>query len=144
MRNSAKGNSGFTLVELILTITILAMLSLAAFVKNYFNMIDSAQTATRDTVAAAVQSGLKIYASKKITEGINETYPAALDGASDGTDASDSNPFFSDVLELGVTEHWHKRSPTCYSFTGDGAFNDYFRYDPTTGAFEVTTDAGCT
>lgn len=128
-------------------ISFLALLALAGFVKHYFSLADRASASARDTVVAAVQSGLKIYASKGISEGVNESYPSVLDSAPDGADASKVTPLFGDVLEAGVERHWHKWTAACYSFTGPsesgGASNDYFRYDHSLGTFAPSLPSSC-
>ena len=62
MKPTIKSSKGFTLLEVIIVITLLAILAVAGMTKYSFNIVSSAEDSAKNTVVAAVRDGLQIYA----------------------------------------------------------------------------------
>jgi hypothetical protein len=109
-------------------------------------------------VAAAVQTGLSLYAANQIALGNSVTFPATLDGATNAA-ASATNLMFTNVLQNGVATQWIKKSGSCYVYDQNGngvvdASDTYYQYCTAaatpaavctgSGQFIQTTSANCT
>src|SRR5262245_38358888 len=96
-------NKGFTLIELVLVITILGILAVVAL-PNFINVSTEAKQSARDGVSGAVRAGINLYrANDLVKNGPPGNYPATLDGATNAV-ASPSNLLFTDVLQQGVAD----------------------------------------
>lgn len=134
MKTTLKNQSGFTLIELVLVITILGILAVAA-APSFIDITADAQASQRDGVAGAVREGINLqYANTLVTTG-SGAYPVALGGA-DGACTSD-NPCFGDVIKDVVTAGWTKAGLV---YTHDNTGSE-FTYDSAAGSFECTS--GC-
>lgn len=140
-----KMQHGFTLIELVLVIAILGVLAVAALPQLFGVSLDRARSNSMKATASAVQTGLSLYASERLSNGLTVEYPTALDSVAAGTLANGAVPFFTNILQAGVTAQWVKVSDTCYVFDNDGsgAINTgdiYFEYNSTNGSYlQVTT-----
>jgi len=126
---------GFTLIELILVIAILAILSVAAIPKFVDTSIEARQV-SREGVVGAVLAGLSIYrANDMVTrEGAPGFYPSTLDSASSGTCSKD-NPCFTEVTIYGIDDSkWIKLDTTTYTYN-DGVALVTYTYDSGNGNF---------
>jgi len=104
---------GFTIIELITIIVVLGVLAVSA-VPIYFDLTDDAQTSAETGVVGKVRSGIMLYFVNSIKNGNSPSYPAALDGEPNETEAGYKNPLFVNVLHGGVTEGWLKKTDTEY------------------------------
>lgn len=134
-----KNKKGFTLIELVLVITILGILAVAAL-PQFIDVSTSAAQAARDGVVGAVRDGIALSrANDLVTNGPPGAYPAALDAvdASGGAaTCSATNTCFNDILENPITDdNWAKASATTYTYN-DGTATVTFTYDAAAGSFE--------
>jgi prepilin-type N-terminal cleavage/methylation domain-containing protein len=120
---------GFTLMEIVLVIIVLGILAAVA-VPRFFDTSATGKQEAEETVVALVRAGIDNYYNKAVTRGTTPLYPAALDGAADGT-ASPSNPFFTNVLNQPVTDNWSKSGST---YTGPAG--NAYTYNSSTGTFQ--------
>ena len=132
-----KGNKGFTLIELVLVITILGILAVAA-IPQFIDVSTQARQASRDGVVGAVRSGVNLFrANDLVTNGPPGTYPATLDAAANGA-AGPGAPFFTGILQQGVSDGAWSKAGLVYTFD-DGTTTYSYTYVPATGAFTSPT-----
>lgn len=128
--------SGFTLIELVMVIVILAILGAVA-IPQFVNLQAEARLGNETGVVAGVRAGILTYFLDP-ARGNRSAYPPTLDSAVNGP-CSQTNPCFTNVLANGgITDQWFKkgdyagfsayRSPTSASAT------NWFYY-PATGQF---------
>lgn len=118
-------NKGFTLIELVMVIVILAILAAVAIPK-FYSLQSDAQTSAEKGVVGGVRSGIHTY------YGENQSWPTSLDSAADSSSASKTNAFFDTVLaQGGVTADWTKNASSQYVGPAGGVYE----YDNSDGSF---------
>lgn len=129
-----KNKKGFTLIELVLVITILGILAVAAL-PSFIDVSTNARQSSRDGVVGAVRSGIGLFrANDLVVNGPPGAYPATLDAAAAGV-AAPSNLIFTNILQQGVADGaWTKNSATEYVFD-DGTTTYTYTYTPAAGTF---------
>jgi prepilin-type N-terminal cleavage/methylation domain-containing protein len=130
-----KRENGFTLIELVMVIVILAILGAVA-VAQYVNLRDETALSNEAGVAGGVQAGILTFFIDP-ARGNRTLYPATLDALPDGTACSETNPCFTNVLvQGGITDQWTKIDTDTYR-SPVNATNEW-TYDPGTGTFQKT------
>ena len=133
-----KRESGFTMVELILVITLLGILAVVAL-PRFFNMQTGARQAARAGVVPSVRSGAALFRANDLVQGGAGAYPASLDNAGtvDGACAT-ANPCFGQILDQSVTDGRWAKAGDAYTYDdGDaGTPNITYTYTQGTGTFQ--------
>lgn len=136
-----KREQGFTLIELVLVITILGILAVAAL-PNFINVATQARRSSRDGTVGAVRSGVAMFrANDLVVNGPPGVYPtnAQIDAVANGTACSPAAPCFGGVVTGGITDGaWSKTAATQWSFN-DGTAVHVYTYNSATGTFVSPT-----
>ncbi len=134
-----RNNKGFTLIELVLVITILGILAVMAL-PNFIDVSTKAKQSARDGVVGAVRAGINLFkANDLVQNGPPGNYPTTLDARADGTVAGPGATVFDNVLQQGVADKgWTKVDATHYDFS-DGTATYHYTYTPATGQFSSPT-----
>lgn len=137
MRNSR----GFTLIELVLVITILGILAVSAL-PNFINVATQGEQASRDGVVGAIRAGVALFrANDLVTNGPPGVYPtnAQMDALANATACSPAAPCFVGVVTNGITDgSWTKATASTWTFN-DGTTVHTYTYNAATGAFTSPT-----
>ena len=135
MRKVLSSQSGFTLIELIMVIVILAILGAVAIPK-YVDLSSDAKSANESGVVAGVRAGLTTYFVDP-ARGNRTSYPATLDSSANGA-CTTANPCFDTVLSQGgITDQWTRLSALTYRSPVNGT--NIWTYTVATGNFQKTT-----
>ena len=136
MRKVLSSQSGFTLIELIMVIVILAILGAVAIPK-YVDLSSDAKSANESGVVAGVRAGLTTFFVDP-ARGNRTSYPASLDVAAATGLCTTAKPCFDVVLSQGgITDQWEKLTATTYRSPVNGT--NIWTYTVATGNFQKTT-----
>ncbi|QQR80580.1 MAG: type II secretion system protein [Deltaproteobacteria bacterium] len=135
--STRKDQRGFTLIELVLVITILGILAVTAM-PNFINVSQNAEDNARMGIVGSIREGISLQKAQDLVQhGPPGNFPAALDAAADGTIASSASPIFGSILHHPITsDNWTKVNATTYTYN-DGTSSFTFTYNPATGSFSA-------
>ena len=134
MNKALRSQKGFTLIELIMVIVILAFLSVVA-VPIYVDLRTQAKEANENAVVAGVRAGVLTQYVKTIRDGGTGAYPTDLDDVADATACTEAAACFTKIMGAsGVTSQWSKVSET--------ANTDATYTSPTTSTWVYTVTDG--
>lgn len=125
-----RNDKGFTMIELILVISLLGILAVVAL-PRFFNMSTQARQSARDGIVGSVRSGIALWRANDLVTGGPGNYPATLDGVANGACAS----CFTTVLDQGITDGRWTKAGLVYTYN-DGTGTTDYTYNPATGAFQ--------
>ncbi len=139
IKKRMKSKKGFTLIELVLVITVLGILAVAAL-PSFIDVSTNARQSSRDGVSGAVRSGIGLFrANDLVQNGPPGTYPATLDAVADGTTCSAAAPCFGNIMQQPIADSaWSKTNATTYVFD-DGTSQFTYTYTPASGTFTSPT-----
>lgn len=135
-----KNSKGFTLIELVLVITILGILAVAAL-PSFINVSTQARQSSMSGVVGAVRSGVGLFRSNDLVSvGPPGRWPGqggatAMDAAAAGSTAGPANLFFGGVLQQGIADGtWTKGvDANTYIYTIGAGVTCTYTYAPATG-----------
>lgn len=129
---------GFTLIELVLTITVLGLLAVA--VLPYVRDISAnARRSSRDGISGALRSSINMSYSNSLATGAGK-YPATLDPVAPGSACNSATPCFGAVLRDPVKDGsavvgWRTGAAANTYVYSDGSGTWSYTYNNATGSF---------
>ena len=122
---------GFTLVELVLVITVLGILAVAAL-PQFISVRGSALTASRAGTVGAIRTGISNLFAAEQVKTTPAAGPAALDAAAAGA-CTTANGCFGNVLGTPVSDVNWVKTATGYTYT-DGTLSCDYVYTASTAS----------
>ncbi|MFH1829702.1 MAG: type II secretion system protein [Pseudomonadota bacterium] len=129
IRAITKKQAGVSIIELVLVMSILALIATAAIPK-FLDVRDEATQAAEDYTVITIRTGIELYYLESKLEKRDPLYPEELDSASNGP-ATISNPFFDVILENPITFYWTKNG---INYTGPTGTS--YEYEKNDGTFK--------
>lgn len=130
IREIIKNDKGFTLIELVMVIVILAVLAAVA-IPTFVNLSSEANSAAALGVVGGVRAGLTTYYVDS-SRGNRTSYPSTLDSATSAAACASGNACFTTVLSQGgITSDWTKATASTYT----GPNGTTYTYTSSAGTF---------
>lgn len=135
--------TGFTMVELVLVIAIIGILAISVL-PSFIDFSGDAEKKAIDSIAVAIDTGIKMYAQNEMVHGRDLTYPPLLDDAGSNVNCS-TNPCFGNILQNPITDDsWSKMEATRYFYRSRSGTKDrIYMYSPLSGRFWCYGGMGC-
>lgn len=142
MNTTLKNQSGFTLIELVLVITILGILAIAA-APQFFNMTAAASDSARLSTVGAIREGIAGERSSRLVTDPTAAFTATLDANAVGDCETCFSTILQDPITGTTTSGWSVSAANEYTYTGGTVASCVFTYTPGTGTFVSATDPTC-
>ncbi|MFH1791338.1 MAG: type II secretion system protein [Candidatus Omnitrophota bacterium] len=137
MNRSMRRSKGFTVIELVTALAVLAIIAVTIVFPGFRKAIDTAREKSEAATVKTVREAIDIKYSDNLANRITPAYPEHLDDAAQAA-ASPSNPLFTNVLGTGVTKAWTKTGVDTYT----GPTGESYAYDAETGQFGTESGNG--
>lgn len=125
-QKAKEGIEGFTLLEMILVITLIGLLTVFVVLPKFTSFSENASESAMNGVVGAVRSGLALYKANLLMQELEPIYPSTLELGS---------CCFHTILENPVTQGWSTADSITYVYNNNGV-NSTFTYSQEFGTFE--------
>lgn len=136
MQTAMKNQQGFTLIEMILCITILGILAVSVAPSFATILVKSSELGGRGA-AGAIQSAIWTKYAENLMGNVTPAIPYPLDTATAGI-CYDSTNCFNSIITGFVSENWRRGSAITYYYKASGLEWQY-TYDQNTGEFRCSS-----
>ncbi len=138
MKNNIQG---FTLIELILVVTLLGILAVSALPK-FYDVRAAATVSSHKAVAGGINDALGLFRSDAILNNTDIHMMEISPLVADGGTCSPATPCFNTLLNPGITDNkWIKMNIVTYIYNGTTTYNYLAPSMMTKGTFMCV--AGC-
>lgn len=137
-----RNQSGFTLIELVLVITILGILAIAA-APQFVNLTANASDSARLGSVGAIRNGITAERASRLVTDPTAAFTATLDANAVGDCATCFSTVLQDPVAGTSTAGWEKTGAAEYTYHGGTVTDCVFTYTAASGTFQSATDPTC-